>query len=300
MLEMHEIRYFTVLARELHFSRAAEKCCVSQPALTRAIRKLESKLGGLLFDRRPGNISLTALGQTVLPRLETALVEIEQARSDAAFHQEERLQMLRIGVMCTAGPGYIIPQLSCVASKDGNIELSIREARAGTIVDMLLADEVDVGIAAWPSYPDTIEVIPCYMERYAVALPDGHVLAKLESVPLYQLAGENYLERLNCEFDPHFAHQVGEWPLDMTTRFSSEREDWIQCMVANNQGIAIVPEYMEVLGGITVRPLSEPSIARQISLLTVRGRIRSRAVDRFVRSMKALKWTEMVARKSAA
>jgi len=294
MLETHEIRYFVVLARELHFSRAAEKCCISQPALTRAIRKMEAKLGGLLFDRRPGIVSLTELGQTILPRLEMALAEIQQAKTEAAALATAKPATARIGVMCTSGPSHIVPVLISCADRQDDVALKIIEARAATVVDRLLAGDIDIGIAAWPSYPPEIEHSACYTERYAIAVPESHVLAPLDTVPLDQLAGETYLERLNCEFDAHFASQVGEWTVDMDVGISSELEDWIQCLVAHGRGIAIVPEFMPVMAGIRLVPLDGPSISRTLSILTARGRRLARPIERLLADLRSVDWSRRV------
>ena len=79
-MEMHQIRYFLAVERERNFSRAADHCNITQPALTRAIQKLEEEVGGPLFDRRPGRIELTELGRTLLPRLQNAIREVFRAR----------------------------------------------------------------------------------------------------------------------------------------------------------------------------------------------------------------------------
>ena len=77
-MQTHELRYFLATARTLNFTKAASQCGISQPALTRAIKKLENELGGPLFHRRPGHVELTRLGRTLLPRLE----EIERGLAD--------------------------------------------------------------------------------------------------------------------------------------------------------------------------------------------------------------------------
>jgi DNA-binding transcriptional LysR family regulator len=70
-MEMHQVRYFLAVSREFNFTRAAEACCVSQPALTRAIRLLEDELGGELFRRERRLTHLTELGQRMMPILQT-------------------------------------------------------------------------------------------------------------------------------------------------------------------------------------------------------------------------------------
>ena len=72
-MELHEIRYFLALSKTLNFTKAAEMCNVSQPALTRAIQKMEDELGGLLFSRERSNTHLTELGRMLEPHLTEVL-----------------------------------------------------------------------------------------------------------------------------------------------------------------------------------------------------------------------------------
>ena len=71
VMEMHQVRYFLALAEELNFTRASERCNVTQPSLSRAIKLLEEELGGLLFHRERESTCLTDLGHMVLPHLQS-------------------------------------------------------------------------------------------------------------------------------------------------------------------------------------------------------------------------------------
>jgi LysR family hydrogen peroxide-inducible transcriptional activator len=83
-MEMHQVRYFLAVARRLNFTRAAEELRVAQPSLTRAIQKLETELGGLLFRRERSNTHLTELGRVTLPHLEATFAAAETAKSHAS------------------------------------------------------------------------------------------------------------------------------------------------------------------------------------------------------------------------
>ena len=83
-MELHQIRYFLALAQELNFTRAAERCGVSQPSLTRAIKRLEEELGAQLVRRERNRTHLTEIGQRIRPRLEQALSLTEIARDEAS------------------------------------------------------------------------------------------------------------------------------------------------------------------------------------------------------------------------
>ena len=82
-MEMHQVRYFLALCGELNFTRAAERCHVAQPSLTRAIKQLEEEMGGALFHRERANTHLSELGRTLKPYLEQVYARAEQAKREA-------------------------------------------------------------------------------------------------------------------------------------------------------------------------------------------------------------------------
>lgn len=289
-MEIHQIKYVLAVVREGNFSRAAEACNVSQPSITRAIRKLEGELGGLLFNRRPGAIELTQLGRSILPRLESVYDGLLATLSEAAELSSQKKQRLRIGLMCTLGPERLIAIIDQMAKRLPDVELTLEEGKAHAVVERLIADHFDVAIACLPRFPEEIAPTPLYAEKYAVALPQGHRFEAMVEVPFSELIGEHYLERLNCEFDDYYAAHFGDQPFSLRTRFSSEREDWVQALIQTGYGIAIVPEFLPVAQGVVTRPLTDPQMIRVVSLLTVRGRPYGSAVDSFVRAASTLKW----------
>ncbi len=103
-MELHEIRYFLAVCETLNFTRAAERVNVTQPALTRAIQKMEAEFGGLLFRRERNRTHLTDLGQLVRPHLERALRQTETATKTARGFLKLENASINLGVMCTIGP----------------------------------------------------------------------------------------------------------------------------------------------------------------------------------------------------
>ena len=103
-MELHQIRYFLALGETLNFTKAAEVCHITQPALTRAIRNMEEELGGLLFSRERNNTHLTELGRLIEPHLAEIMARAGEAKQTAArFIKLEKAQ-LSLGVMCTISP----------------------------------------------------------------------------------------------------------------------------------------------------------------------------------------------------
>ncbi len=103
-MEMHQVRYFLAVCETENFTRAAEHCHVSQPALTQAIKKLEDELGGPLFHREHGRVTLSGLGSLVRPRFEQMNREVDTAVKEADAYWRFNKAPLNLGVMVTIGP----------------------------------------------------------------------------------------------------------------------------------------------------------------------------------------------------
>lgn len=289
-MELNQIRCFLAVAETLNFTRAAEQCGLTQPSLSRAIKKLEQEVGGTLIRRERGHTHLTEMGALLRPQLAQALSLAENALSEAQEFSRISTTKLHLGVMCTIGPGRLISLVDHLARKVPQLDLKLRDATGEEISKMLVAGDIDVALVGMPEYPEAIDLWPLYSERYVIAFPKGHRFGKFETVPLRELDGEDYLERLNCEFDAHYEGTHGKFPYDLNIRFSSENEDWIQAMVLAGLGCALVPEFSVFQRGLQTRPVTEPEMTRTISLATVRGRRHSDSVALFSRLCRSMKW----------
>jgi DNA-binding MarR family transcriptional regulator len=98
-LQLYQVRYFLALARTLNFTRAAEQCNVTQPALTKAVQKLEQELGGTLIHRERHLTQLTELGKMILPTLEKIFAAAEAVRLQAQGYQKKTIAPLKIGLV---------------------------------------------------------------------------------------------------------------------------------------------------------------------------------------------------------
>ncbi|MBB4266801.1 LysR family transcriptional regulator [Roseospira visakhapatnamensis] len=291
-MEMHQVRYFLALADCLNFTRAAEICNVSQPALTKAIRKLEEELGGQLFRRERTLTHLTDLGLLMKPHLEAVMAASSAARVEARSFQRLEKAPLTLGVMCTIGPRRLIGFFQSLEQEIPTIEVSLREGPGDYILDHMLQGALDLALLALPRYPERLDVRALYGERYVVGFGARHRFADLDQVPLRALDGEDYLNRANCEYPEYMAalHPETE-DLALRVRYESEREDWIQAMILAGMGCAVMPEFLPIMPGIHTRPLVEPSVRRTISLVSVAGRRFSPPVRAVVALAERFDWT---------
>jgi DNA-binding transcriptional LysR family regulator len=290
-MELHQIRYFLALCDTLNFTRAAEQCHVTQPALSRAIRGLEQEVGGLLFRRERNLTHLTDLGQLVRPRLEQAMQQMQAVKETAKSFLNVEQATLRLGIMCTIGPLRFAGFLARFRADNPGIELALIEGVPETLSAMLESGELDVAVmGASDDFPERFDVQTLYGERYVLAFPAGHRFARMNAVPLRELNNEPYLRRINCEHGDYF-DTIGEsCGVNWNVIYRSEREDWIQIMVGAGLGVCLIPEYSAVLGGVQTRPVIDPPVEREVALVTVSGRRFSPAVGKFVASVKSYRW----------
>src|SRR6266478_499738 len=107
-MEMHQIRYFLAVAEVLNFTRAAEKCNVTQPSLTSAIKLLEEELGGPLFHREHGGNRLSELGSMVCPYLTEIYEQANIVKQQAKDFRRVTRATLKLGIMCTISPIHLV------------------------------------------------------------------------------------------------------------------------------------------------------------------------------------------------
>lgn len=290
-MEMQQIRYFLAVCDVLNFTRAADKCHVTQPALTRAIQKLEGELGGLLFRRERILTHVTDLGRLMRPHLEHVLEETEAAKSTAKGFMKLDNAPLNLGVMCSVGPLRFVGFLAAFRRQNPGVALSLKETMPDELLDLLLEGKLDAAILARPEpLGERFDSVALYRESYVAAFPQGHRFEGLNAVPLAAIADECILSRANCEYHDYVGSICRERAIKVEAGYSSEREDWIQTMVAAGIGICLFWESSPTLPGIITRPIIEPEIDREISLVWVAGRRFSPATSAFARAIRSYPW----------
>ena len=294
-MEMHQIRYFLAVSDQLNFSRAADSCNVAQPSLTRAIKKLEEQLGGPLFDRERGRVRLTEFGRLIHPHLQQIFEASKTVLDEAnGFRTLERAPV-RLGAMGTINPSRVIGFLDRLRTDIPTLDLSVHEATGGRLVEEMLAGDLDVALIGLPSFPDRLNAMPLYKERYVICFREGHRFGDMSAVPLRELDGIDYLLRSHCEFAANAEDFLGgPRPYKVNVVYRSEREEWIQAMILCGRGCAVMPESLPRLPGILTRALVEPDLARVVSLVTVAGRQFSPTVQHLTKIARSYPWVESV------
>jgi LysR family transcriptional regulator, hydrogen peroxide-inducible genes activator len=284
-MEMHQIRYFLAVAEVLNFTRAAERCNVAQPSLTRAIKLLEEELGGPLFHRERANTHLSELGKMVRPHLMQVYQQTQTVKQQAINFTHLERSILKLGLMCTVSPTHLIDLVAAVQTRHQGIELQLFDANANTLQERLINGDLEVALycLAAGQQDERLHYLPLFREQFMIVIHPGHKLASQNAIRVKDLDGERYLNRINCEMNGYAGPIWREHGATCKMVYRSERDDWILAMIAAGLGFGFMPEHSVNHPGVVARPMIDPEFWREVNLVTVRGRPHSPAVGAFVR-----------------
>src|SRR4249920_3065594 len=262
-MTLTELRYIVAVARERHFGRAAEACFVSQPTLSVAVKKLEEELGVALFERGPGEVTVTPAGQRIVEQAQRVLEEASRIKEIAAAGRDPLAGPLRLGAIYTIGP-YLLPKLIPILRKAAPaMQLHIQENFTHRLGEALKRGEVDVILVALPFAEPGVETRAVYDEPFFVAVPKGHPWENRKRVT----SGVRAKERS---------------PLAKTVEGGSL--ETIRQMVAGGVGITVLPA-TSVSGAaapgdlIRVIPFARPVPVRRVGLAWRKSFPRPEAIE---------------------
>jgi LysR family hydrogen peroxide-inducible transcriptional activator len=277
-MELHQLRYFSAVADTGSFSRAAEKCHVSQPSLSQQIQKLESELGGRLFDRLGRSVRLTDLGQAFLPRARSVLHELLTAKDELTERMQTEAGPVVVGAIPTIAPYWLASRLATFSRKFPKVHLTIAEEITPVLFDRLRAGSVDLAVLALPIRGHEFETHPLFTERLFAALPKTHKLARRPSVQLADLRRDPFLFLR----DGHCFRETAVAACDrarLSPRvvFESGHLSSLLAMVGAGMGVSLVPE-MAVDKSKACRfiRIADPQAQRTIAAVILRGRTLNR------------------------
>ena len=292
-MELHQIRYFLALARSLNFTRAAEQCNVTQPALTKAVQKLEQELGGVLIHRERQLTQLSDLGKLVQPMLERAYAAAESVRTSAKEFQRKKIAPLKIALASGVSAALIESPLVEIARFMPGLQVEVIEAEPQDLVEMLLNGDVNAAIAGddeLGELPIRIDHWRLFRERFLVLMPRASRHAELAAMPAEVLEKAVWLDRTGCEdaspiwrnlFPAGIAPKIGH---------RGRRLGHLQYLVSAGLGLMLWPEHAPHIPSLTTRPIVGDLLARDMRLLVVAGRRYSPALEALVKVARVHDW----------
>ena len=291
-MEMHQVRYFLAVAKNLNFTRGAEECNVSQPSLTRAIKQLESEFGGDLFRRERPQAQLTELGERMLPLLKQCYESAVSARDLALSMKKGEVASLRLALSHTFDINLLMPHLNEVRRRYERLECRLLRGTASEVVGLLKSGDAELGIASdlgegW----DRLDRWPLFTEDFILLVNAQHRLGRLASIKLGELQHERLLLRAYCEHAEPTAALLRSHGLDLEHSFQITSESDLMSMLASDLGVAIVPRSTsspETLARLTIDGLE---LSRPIQLYGVAGRQRTAVAALVMKMLRAANWS---------
>ncbi len=295
-MELHQVRYFLAVATTLNFTRAAEQCNVTQPALTKGVQKLEQELGGQLIFRERQLTQLTDLGKEVLPMLQRTLASALAVRRRALEFRSKEVAPLTIGLAPSISASLVLDPIAEIAEFLPGLHVDLREGSAEKLVDLLLEGEINAALVGdVQSMPARIDDWLLFEERYVAVLAPTHRLANRPSISIDDLRETVLLERAGCDVAPKiYKSYFPEEPPHLG--HCSGNDLHLQHMAAAGFGVILAPEHMPRLPSLKTIPLEGNPVSREVRLLAVQGRHYSPALEAFVKVARLRDWTGDVPR----
>lgn len=280
--DMGELQAFVATAEKASFRLAAEALCLSAPALSRRVERLELALGVRLLERTTRSVELTAIGQEFLHEARTALAGLDAAVQRVS--DQVHLRRGRVTIACIPSvASHLLPRvLRGFAVAQPEVQVHVMDESASQVLDAVLSGAADFGLSFTGSQESAVRFEALTKERYMLAMPRSHRWAKRKEVPWAELAG---MRLVSVSRD-----SANRLLLDQATADLPEQPvAWYECnhvagalaLVEGGLGLAVLPQlalppaHAEVCGV----PLSAPDLWRTLGLLQRRDRVLSPAAD---------------------
>ncbi|AJE03643.1 LysR family transcriptional regulator [Geobacter pickeringii] len=192
-MDIRQLQFFVEIVRLGSFTRAAERLHVAQPAVSMAMKKLEEELDLVLFNRQERKISLTAEGEIFLRHAEKILDEVTSTETEMEELRGLAKGEVRVGIppMMSA---YFFPQIiRDFSTRYPNLHLAVSGEGATKIQKMILRGELDMGVIAGVSLPETLELRRLLREEVIACVPRDHPLAGRTSLTLREFASQQLI-----------------------------------------------------------------------------------------------------------
>lgn len=192
-MDIRQLRYFVVVAEELHFSRAAVRLHMSQPPLSQQIKALEEELGVTLLVRNKREVKLTDAGEVFLEECRRLIEQLQSAIDVTVRAAGGDTGVLRVGVS-TSAVFHVMPEvLGRLRTHFPEIELVVRDMGSSDQIRAVSKDRLDIGIIHESLNVESLQYIPLFSDPFVLAVPEAHPLAGQAAVRLADLRNERFI-----------------------------------------------------------------------------------------------------------
>ena len=291
-MEMHQVRYFLAAVSELNFTKAADKCNVSQPSLTRAIKQLEEELGGDLFRRERPHAQMTELGLRMLPLLRQCYESALGARSLASAIKGGEVGVLRLALSHTVGMDLVIAHLAELQKHFNGLEMKLLRGSVGEIIELMKKGEAELAIAGeigeeW----DRLDKWPLFSEPFQLVVNGSHELVGRAAIDIKNLRAHQFLRFACCESAAQATPLLRDFDIDLDRCHDVNSGQDLLALVEANLGIAMAPRSMRRPDTLKRLSVEGIELSRTVYLYGVAGRQRTAVATAMLKMLRARDWS---------
>ena len=285
-MNLSQLQYFRTLAKEEHYTRAAQILSITQPSLSHAIAQLEQELGTRLFEKKGRNVVLTRYGKIFLPYVEESLKVLEEGVQRTKELNGSKEGMIHLAYIYTLGSTFVPKMVRRFldAYPDYHIDFHFIVGKTGDIIEGLKNDQYDMVFSSYQDGEPDIDFRQIGDQKLVLAVPKDHPLAMYDSVDLKDTVDypQIYFQKgsgLRPVVDQMY-EQISEFP---KIAFEIEEDGSMAGLVAQGFGIAVMPD-IPILKTLDVKTLTitNPEYERHVYLATMKKRYLSPVAKSFI------------------
>jgi LysR family hydrogen peroxide-inducible transcriptional activator len=291
-MTLSELRFIVAVGREKNFRKAADKCFVSQPALSLAVKKLEDELGIILFERSRTDVSITQAGQAIINQAIIVLDEAGKIKEMAQLGDGQLEKPFKLGLIYSIAP-YLLPLIiPLLRNSAPDMPLEIEENITKNLEEKLKKGFIDAAIVALPFDIPGIEIENLYEEPFVTVVPVKHPWAQKKTIKADLLESEKVLLLDNTHCYSNQVQEACPGLLKTGEIQGGNSLETIRSMVASNLGISVLPKSATTLRH--VNPLvkaiqfDKPIPFRKVVLAYRKSSVKKQALEEVVKSIKKI------------
>ena len=289
-MDVNQLEVLVAVANEQSFSRAAQALHRTQPAVSQAIRRLESELGEPLFDRSSKDGTLTAAGRVLFDFAEQML-----NLRHGAHRAIKELKDLQQGKLALSANEYtvmyLLPVLAVFRARHPHIKVEVKRSLASRIASEVLGRGVEIGVVSFRPADQAITSIPVIMDELALIVAPGHPLAAKETVSVRELGAESFIaHNVASPYRERVVHTFAKHKTPLNISMEMPTLEAIKRLVEREMGVALVPrltaEAEIARGQVVALTVREMRFERRLQLIYRKGATLSHAARAFLRVAK--------------
>lgn len=285
-MELRHLKYLLAVGEELHFARAAERCFITQPALSRQIQQLEEEIGVKLLERTKRKVSLTRAGAYLVDEAAYVINHLEQvvkATQRKAVGEEGEI---RIGFVGSAMQNVIPDLLVALSERYPLLHTSLDELSNKEQLYALAHDRLDIGFVRMEHVAGDFERRVVFEDSFSLVLPKGHAVLKAGFKGLDQLRDEAFIlfsHEYSQEYYDNIMSIFSDHGFDPNVSHKSVHANTIFRLVEKQLGVAIIPTALSQGVSLEVDFVSLDHLPQRTRLTAVwNARNRNSALGRFL------------------